>query len=79
LVVSGTTGYVAATNQEFIARVLELASDTEKRRRMGAAARERVSGISWDAAFDLTYAAYRHCQTSVPVARAAATKAMLLA
>jgi len=77
LVVSGTTGYVAATNQEFILKVVELASDAEKRQRMGAAARERVSGISWDAAFDLTYAAYRHCQTTVPVTRAA--KAMLLA
>jgi len=79
LVVPGITGYVAATSQEFVERVLQLASDTEKRQAMGAAARERVSGISWDAAFDLTYAAYRHCQGKVPVTSPAARKVMLLA
>jgi phosphatidylinositol alpha 1,6-mannosyltransferase len=59
LVVPGTTGYVAETNEEFIGRVLELARDAELRKRMGEAARERVAGISWDAAFDKTYLAYR--------------------
>jgi hypothetical protein len=28
---------------------------------MGEAAREKVSGVSWDAAFEKTYAAYRAC------------------
>jgi len=28
---------------------------------MGDAAREKVAGVSWDNAFDMTYAAYRHC------------------
>jgi len=79
LVVPGITGYVAGTNDEFVARVLELASDVELRKRMGTAARERVSGVSWDAAFDLTYAAYRHCQGKVPVSSPAASKAILLA
>lgn len=79
LVVPGITGYVAATNEEFVARVIELASDGELRKRMGTTARERVSGVSWDAAFDLTYAAYRHCQARVPVTSPAARKAMLLA
>jgi phosphatidylinositol alpha 1,6-mannosyltransferase len=61
LVASGSTGYVAETNAEFIARVLELARDPELRKRMGIAARERVAGVSWDAAFEKTYLAYRAC------------------
>jgi len=79
LVVPRVTGYVAATNEEFVARVIELAGDAEKRKRMGGAARERVSGVSWDAAFELTYAAYRHCQGKAPVTSPAARKAFLLA
>ncbi|HYA63530.1 MAG TPA: glycosyltransferase [Candidatus Sulfotelmatobacter sp.] len=61
LVVHGTTGYVAETNTDFIAKALELASNRELRKRMGKAARERVANASWDAAFEKTYAAYRHC------------------
>jgi glycosyltransferase involved in cell wall biosynthesis len=61
LVVHGTTGYVAETNTEFIEKVLELARDRESRKRMGKAARERVASLSWDAAFEKTYAAYRYC------------------
>jgi phosphatidylinositol alpha 1,6-mannosyltransferase len=61
LVASGSTGYVAETNAEFIARVLELARDPELRKGMGVAARERVAGVSWDAAFEKTYLAYRAC------------------
>ena len=75
LVASGVTGYVAASNEQFIQRVLELARDGELRQQMGAAARERVAGISWDAAFDLTYAAYRYCTAEAPVLRTAANKA----
>jgi glycosyltransferase involved in cell wall biosynthesis len=59
LVVPGTTGYVAATNEEFLARVVELARDRTLRGRMGRAARERITGVSWDAAFAETYSAYR--------------------
>jgi len=59
LVVAGMTGYVAATNEEFLARVVELARDATLRGRMGQAARERVAGVSWDAAFAETYSAYR--------------------
>lgn len=61
LVVPRATGYVAHTNEEFIARVVELARDAELRARMGRAARERVEGVSWDAAFEKTYLAYRAC------------------
>ena len=64
---------MAASEEEFIERVLELARDTSLRLRMGRAARERVAGISWDAAFDLTYEAYRHCKELARV-RATANK-----
>jgi phosphatidylinositol alpha 1,6-mannosyltransferase len=60
LVVPGVTGYVAQTNDEFVARVVQLARNRELLGRMGKAAREKVAGVSWDAAFEKTYAAYRH-------------------
>jgi phosphatidylinositol alpha 1,6-mannosyltransferase len=61
LVVPGKTGLIAETNAEFVARVVELALDRDRLREMGEAAREKVSGVSWDAAFEKTYAAYRAC------------------
>jgi phosphatidylinositol alpha 1,6-mannosyltransferase len=67
LVVPGATGYVAQSNQEFVTRVLELAREFALRRRMGKAARERIAGISWDRAFDKTYAAYLHCASQQAV------------
>jgi phosphatidylinositol alpha 1,6-mannosyltransferase len=65
LVVPGKTGYVAKDNEEFVARVVELAREAALRKEMGRAARERMVGVSWDAAFEKTYAAYRAC---LPVA-----------
>jgi phosphatidylinositol alpha 1,6-mannosyltransferase len=61
LVVGGKTGYIAETNEEFVARVVELARNAELRKQMGAAAREHVAGVSWDGAFEKTYLAYRAC------------------
>lgn len=61
LVVAGKTGLIAATNAEFLTEVVELALDRQRLREMGEAAREKVSGVSWDAAFEKTYAAYRAC------------------
>jgi glycosyltransferase involved in cell wall biosynthesis len=61
LVAHGETGFVAETDEEFLARVVELARDPETLRKMGAAARERVLGASWDKAFDQVYLAYEHC------------------
>lgn len=72
LVATGVTGYVAGSNGEFIGRVVELARDRLLRKRMGRAAREKVSGVSWDAAFEKTYAAYWHCvkeKEAAPVAQ----------
>jgi phosphatidylinositol alpha 1,6-mannosyltransferase len=72
LVIDGETGYVAESDTDFIRRVLELAHNRNLLERMGAAARERMAGISWDAAFEKTYAAYRYClPESSPVPAAA--------
>jgi phosphatidylinositol alpha 1,6-mannosyltransferase len=68
LVVPGVTGYVADSDQQFIGKVVELASDRDRLRRMGQAAREHVLGVSWDSAFQLTYAAYVHCRDHKRVA-----------
>jgi phosphatidylinositol alpha 1,6-mannosyltransferase len=61
LVTHGVTGFVAATDAEFLQRVIELCRSPERMRAMGEAARERVLGASWDAAFERTYTAYRYC------------------
>jgi glycosyltransferase involved in cell wall biosynthesis len=61
LVVPAITGYIAETDQQFVRTVVELANDRARLRRLGQAAREHVLGVSWDAAFQMTYAAYRHC------------------
>jgi phosphatidylinositol alpha 1,6-mannosyltransferase len=61
LVVPGETGYIAEGDAEFVAKVVELAHNRPLLKRLGNAARERMAGISWDAAFEKTYAAYRHC------------------
>jgi len=65
LVLPGITGRIAKTNEEFVTAVVELTKNLEELRRMGEAARENVAGSSWDAAFAMTYAAYRYCQPGV--------------
>jgi glycosyltransferase involved in cell wall biosynthesis len=76
LVVHGQTGYVAETDDEFVARLVELARDPERLKRMGAAARERVLGASWDKAFDQVYVAYEHCRR-ISAQAAAAPEALV--
>jgi len=61
LVSHGETGYIAESDEEFVARVVELARAPERLRTMGAAARKRVLGASWDKAFDQVFLAYEHC------------------
>jgi phosphatidylinositol alpha 1,6-mannosyltransferase len=61
LVVHGITGAIARSDEDFVRNVVELCADREKLRAMGVAAREKILGTSWDAAFEKTYAAYRHC------------------
>jgi glycosyltransferase involved in cell wall biosynthesis len=60
LVVPGVTGFVANNDSEFIRYALDLMADRTKRQGMGEAARENMSGVSWDAAFAMTYAAYAY-------------------
>jgi phosphatidylinositol alpha 1,6-mannosyltransferase len=67
LVVPGVTGFVAKTNEEFIQRVLELVRDQQRLREMGAAARAQMMSASWEAAFEMTYKAYRYSQKNWPV------------
>jgi phosphatidylinositol alpha 1,6-mannosyltransferase len=62
LVVPGSTGFIAESDEQFIARTLQLAANYRQRQEMGAAARVNMRGVSWDAAFQMTYSAYRYCQ-----------------
>lgn len=62
LVVPGITGCVAENDRQFIEHILELTAQPARLRRMGDAARENTLGASWDAAFEMTYSAYRYCQ-----------------
>lgn len=62
LVVHGVTGFIADDDRQFIDYVLELVRQPELLRRMARNARENVLGASWDAAFEMTYAAYRYCK-----------------
>jgi glycosyltransferase involved in cell wall biosynthesis len=77
LVVAGKTGLIAGTNAEFVAKVVELALGRNRLREMGEAARERVSGVSWDGAFEKTYLAYRACLPGQAAATALQKKVML--
>lgn len=61
LVVPGITGLIAESDADFVKQVVELCGNRERLSKMGVAAREKVMGTSWDAAFEMTYAAYRHC------------------
>jgi phosphatidylinositol alpha 1,6-mannosyltransferase len=70
LVAHGVTGYIAEQDSEFVAKVVELAHDRAALKRLGNAAREKMAGISWDSAFEKTYAAYEHCVFKKNLARA---------
>jgi glycosyltransferase involved in cell wall biosynthesis len=62
LVAHGITGFISENDEEFIRRTMELLRDPGKRRTMGDAARENMSGVSWEVVFEMTYAAYRHAE-----------------
>jgi glycosyltransferase involved in cell wall biosynthesis len=61
LVTPAIAGLVAQSDVDFVKQVVALCHNRERLSRMGVAARERVLGTSWDAAFEMTYAAYRRC------------------
>jgi glycosyltransferase involved in cell wall biosynthesis len=77
LVLPGITGFICASDEEFITRTLQLLADKNQQRVMGAAARENMNGVSWDAAFEMTYAAYRYAQQQAAIPRAAARQSAL--
>jgi glycosyltransferase involved in cell wall biosynthesis len=62
LVRHGESGFVAATDDEFIECVRRLVADAESLGRMRRAAREHARHFSWDRVFESeVYAAYRVC------------------
>jgi phosphatidylinositol alpha 1,6-mannosyltransferase len=78
LVVPGATGFVAENDSEFTRRVLEMAVRPELLQKMGEAARDSALGASWDAAFEMTYSAYRFCQESTAASRPVGRKTVLV-
>jgi phosphatidylinositol alpha 1,6-mannosyltransferase len=77
LVIPGITGYVTSSDEEFVRKAVELIQDSALLKKMGNAAREKVAGVSWDAAFDMTYAAYRYCLPGGAEERAPGGKARM--
>lgn len=59
IVREGVSGFVAASDEDFIARTAMLLGDTALRTRMGNAAREQALGESWDSVFEKVYDGYR--------------------
>jgi glycosyltransferase involved in cell wall biosynthesis len=62
---AGVTGFAAATEREFIARVIELAEDPELRQRMAAAARAATANKTWEDVMANVYGIYREvCESA---------------
>jgi glycosyltransferase involved in cell wall biosynthesis len=55
----GTDALLAAREEDFAAALVTLCRDAELRRRMGAAARNRAEGQTWDAIFDRLETTYQ--------------------
>jgi phosphatidylinositol alpha 1,6-mannosyltransferase len=58
IVRSGETGFVAKDLEDFVDRVMLLASQPGLRQRMRSSARDYASTASWDAVFESIYAKY---------------------
>lgn len=61
LVENNVTGYVAATDPDFIRSVESIMRDSVLRRRMSDAARQYALAQSWDTVFENVFDAYRIC------------------
>lgn len=62
---SGVTGFAADTEQDFIARVLELAFDPQLRRRMAMAAPAATASRRWEDVISNVYVQYRElCESA---------------
>ncbi|HUP03405.1 MAG TPA: glycosyltransferase [Bryobacteraceae bacterium] len=59
----GVSGFVAASEEEFSERIVQLAREERLRREMGEAARRQVEGQTWDRVFEEVYDAYARCFT----------------
>jgi glycosyltransferase involved in cell wall biosynthesis len=68
----GVTGFAAATDDEFIARVITLTQDAQLRQRMAAAARAATANKTWDDIMSTVYRNYRDLRESAAVALAGA-------
>lgn len=64
IVKSGESGYVAASEWDFISFVNNLMTDPGRHRRMREAARRSACLQSWDSVFEQVYAAYEHCRAA---------------
>jgi glycosyltransferase involved in cell wall biosynthesis len=61
----GITGFVAATDGEFIARVIDLTEDAQLRQRMAAAARAATANRTWENVMSNLYGHYRElCESA---------------
>ena len=61
----GITGFAAATDEEFIARVANLMEDAQLRQRMAAAARAATARRTWDDVMSNVYGYYRElCESA---------------
>ncbi len=58
IVRDGVSGFVAASDDEFCERIVQLAREESLRREMGRAARRQVENQSWDRVFQEVYDAY---------------------
>ncbi len=58
IVRDGVSGFVAASNADFIAHTARLLKDAELRRKMADAARQQACAESWDAVFEKVYEGY---------------------
>jgi phosphatidylinositol alpha 1,6-mannosyltransferase len=65
LVRSGETGFVASDEEDFLRRVVELATDRGLRDRMSASARRQALNRSWDRVFEDVYARYGAFQEGI--------------
>jgi glycosyltransferase involved in cell wall biosynthesis len=72
---NGITGFAAATDTEFIARVINLTEDAQLRRRMAAAARAATARRTWDDVMSNVYGYYRELCESAPAEVTGRTRA----
>ncbi len=66
LIQNNVTGYIAASDSDFVQKVNDLINDRETHRRMGQAARLYACTQSWDSVFERVFLAYQTCLPKNP-------------